>query len=56
MTVEEVHNHNRQWALNDISYDAVCTTEFICGLRQWITKQLEKAYEAGFNAAKEGKI
>jgi hypothetical protein len=56
MTVEEVHNHNRDWAVKEISYEAVVKTEAIVAFRAWITKYLNMAYDAGFKAAKEGKI
>lgn len=56
MTTEELHNYNRRNAITDISYPAVCTTDFICGLRAWIEGWLEEAYEAGFKAAKEGQL
>ena len=56
MTTEELHNYNRRRALSDISYNAVCTNDAIIEFRRWITKWLEQAYEAGYNAGKEGKI
>ena len=56
MTKEEMHNHNRQWALSGLSYNAVCTDDFIIDLRNWITKWLEMAYEAGYNNAKKGEL
>lgn len=56
MTTEEVHNYNRRLAVSDISYEAVCTNEKIVEFRKWMTAWLDMAYEAGFKAAKEGKI
>lgn len=56
MTTEEVHNYNRRHAVSDISYEAVCTNEKIVEFRKWMTAWLDMAYEAGFKAAKEGKI
>ena len=47
MTPEEIHNHNRQWALSPISYEAVCTDDAVIAFRVWLTKILERAYEAG---------
>ena len=56
MTPEEMHNHNRQWALSHISYEAVCTDDFIIELRKWIMNYLEMAYDAGYNNAKKGEL
>jgi len=56
MTKEEMHNHNRQWALSGLSYEAVCTDDFIIDLRNWFTKWLEMAYDAGYNNAKKGEL
>ena len=56
MTPEELHDHNRQNAVHEISYQAVCTNDAIIEFRRWIAGWLDKAYEAGFKAAKEGKF
>lgn len=56
MTREDLHQHNRYDAVHEISYQAVCTSDAIIEFRRWITKWLEQAYEAGYNAGKEGKI
>jgi hypothetical protein len=56
MTPEEVHNHNRQWAIAPISYEAVCTTDAVMAFREWLTNLLEKAYDAGYNNAKKGEL
>lgn len=56
MTVEEVHAHNRQWKLSNISYEAVAKDESIVAFRAWITKWLELAYDAGYKAAKNGDL
>ena len=52
MTQQENYNHDRQWALDPISYEAICTTEALCAFRNWLTGILEKAYDAGYNNAK----
>lgn len=56
MTPEEVHNHNRQWAIAPISYDAVCTDDAVIAFRTWIEEFLERAYDAGYNNAKKGEL
>jgi hypothetical protein len=56
MTPEEVHNHNRQWALSPISYEAVCTADAVIAFREWLTKILERAYDAGYQNAKKGEL
>ena len=56
MTPEEKHNYNRMWALSPISYEAVCTDDAVIAFREWLTKILEKAYEAGYNNAKKGEL
>lgn len=56
MTPEEVHNYNRMWALSPISYEAVCTDDAVIAFREWLTKILEKAYDAGYNNAKKGEL
>ena len=56
MTPEEVHNHNRQWAVAPISYDAVCTDDAVIAFRTWIEEFLERAYDAGYNNAKKGEL
>lgn len=56
MTTEELHNYNRRRAIDDISYDAVCTNDFIIQMRKWIRGHLEKAYEAGYKNAKNGEL
>ena len=56
MTTEEMHEYNKTQATKDLSYWSVCTTDFTIELRKFMTKWLDKAYEAGFNAAKEGKL
>lgn len=56
MTTEEKHNYNRLWALSPISYEAVCTTDAVIAFREWLTKILEQAYEAGYNNAKKGEL
>lgn len=54
MTTEEVHNYNRRKAVAELSFDAVCTNEFMIQMRKWMRGHLERAYDAGFKAAKEG--
>ncbi len=56
MTPEEVHNYNRMWALSPISYEAICTDDAVIAFREWLTKILEKAYDAGYNNAKKGEL
>lgn len=56
MTVQELHEHNRDWAVKDISFEAVGKVDAIVEFRKWITKWLDMAYEAGYKAAKEGQI
>ena len=56
MTTEEMHEYNKRHAINDLSYWSVCTTDFTIELRKFMTKWLDKAYEAGFKAAKEGQL
>ena len=53
MTIEELHEYNRRQRISDISYESVCKVDFTIELRKWITKWLEQAYEAGFQAAKD---
>ena len=48
MTTEEMHEYNKRQAINDLSYYSVCTTDFTIELRKFMTKWLDKAYEAGF--------
>lgn len=56
MTIEEMHEYNKRNAITDLSYWSVCTTDFTIELRKFMEKWLDKAYEAGFKAAKEGKL
>lgn len=56
MTVEEMHEYNKRHAINDLSYWSVCTTAFTIELRKFMTKWLDKAYEAGYKAAKNGEL
>ena len=56
MTTEEMHEYNKRQAIHDLSYWSVCTTDFTIELRKFMTKWFDKAYEAGFKAAKEGKL
>lgn len=56
MTTEEMHEHNKRQAISDLSYWSVCTTDFTIELRNFMTKWLDKAYEAGFKATQEGKL
>lgn len=56
MTTKEMHEYNKRKAIKDLSYNSVCTTDFTIELRKFMTKWLDKAYEAGFKAAKEGKL
>lgn len=56
MTKEEMHEYNKRQAIHDLSYWSVCTTEFTIKLRYFMIEWLSKAYEAGFKAAKEGKL
>ena len=56
MTVEEVHNYNKNHAIGHISYDAVCKDDAIIEMRVWIEKYLARAYEAGYRNAKNGEI
>ena len=51
-----MHEYNKRQAIKDLSYNSVCTDEFIIKLRGFMTEWLEKAYELGFNAAKNGKL
>lgn len=56
MTEKEIHEYNKSHAISHISYPAVCRDDFIIELRGWIEKWLGLAYEAGYKAAKEGKL
>ena len=53
MTPEQEYNHDRQWVLDRISYEAVCELKALCEIRNWLTGILEKAYDAGYNNAKK---
>ena len=55
-TTEEMHEHNKREAISNISYWNVCEVNALVEIRQWIEKLLDKAYEAGFKAAKEGQL
>ena len=56
MTVEEVHQYNKTHAIATISYPAVASAEAATEMRRWIEHWLDMAYEAGYRAAKEGKL
>lgn len=56
MTTEEMHEYNKRQAIKDLSYNSVCTTDFTIELRNFMAKWLDKAYEAGFKAGREGKL
>lgn len=56
MTAEEMHEYNKTQVTKDLSYWSVCTADFTIELRKFMTKWLDKAYEAGFKAAKEGEL
>ena len=56
MTTEEMHEYNKRQAIHDLSYYSVCTTAFTIELRKFMTKWLAKAYEAGYNNAKNGEL
>ena len=56
MTPQEMHEYNKQHAISNISFPAVCQTEFTIQLRTWIEGLLALAYEAGFKAAKGGEL
>ena len=56
MTTEEMHEYNKKQAIHDLSYNSVCTTDFTIELRKFMTKWLDKAYEAGYKAAENGEL
>ena len=56
MTEKEIHEYNKSHAVGRISYQAVCTDDFIIRLRGWIEEWLGMAYEAGYKAVKEGEL
>ena len=56
MTTEEVHEYNKKHAISSISYPAVASTDAAVEMRRWIELWLGLAYEAGYKAAKEGKL
>ena len=56
MTIEEVHEYNKTHAIASISYPAVASPDAAVEMRRWIEYWLGLAYEAGYKAAKEGKL
>ncbi len=56
MTTEEVHEYNKTHAIGSLSYDAVVSPDATVEMRRWIELWLGLAYEAGYKAAKEGKL
>ena len=56
MTEKEMHEYNRKHAISQFSFDSVCRTEFTIKLRYFMEEWLAKAYEAGYNNAKNGEL